>query len=168
MSAGERGGAAEDRRAEARAAADKLGATLQVHHFPDTRIDPADLIPALEADVRELQPRIVLCPSCRDDHQDHRAVHDAVVVATRDARCTVLAYITPSAAERFRPNWFVPLNETAMACKLAALAHHTSQRARAYLAEEYVRAMGRYWAMVERAQAPFVEPFELVRHREAP
>ena len=168
MSRGERGGPPVARLAEAEAAAAVLGARLRVLAHPDTRMAAVDLAPDIEAALRETAPDLVLIMSSADTHQDHRAVHEATVIAVRGHPCTVLAYVTPSAAERFRPTWFVPLTEEQMAVKLRALACHASQSHRAYLAPEYIVGMARYWAMVTRSTAPYVEPFELVRHLEAP
>jgi LmbE family N-acetylglucosaminyl deacetylase len=146
-------------------AAGKLGAHLTLLQYPDTHMVAADLIGVIEDAVKALRPDLVLVPSARDSHQDHRAVHAAALSATRAATCTLLAYMSASAAERVRPNWFVPLTEKQMALKLESIACHHSQVARPYMTEEHVRSMGRYWAMVERSAAPYVEPFELVRYR---
>lgn len=166
MTCGEQGGAAPMRRGEAIEAAAVLEASATVLDFPDTLLEVADLIPVIEAEIAATRPTVIATLSDVDLHQDHRAVAIATEIAARDAQCTILAYVTPSAAERWRPNWFVNLTEAHMARKLQALRCHRSQQDRRYLSDEYVRGMGHYWAMVERSRAAYVEPFALVRHRE--
>ena len=90
----------------------------------------------------------------------------AARIASRDHPCTLLSYLAPSAAEDFKPNWFVPLTDEQMILKLRAVACHRTQVSRAYLEDEFVRGMAHYWAMVERSPKQFVEPFELVRRVE--
>jgi len=167
MSHGERGGSPQLRREEAEEAARVLGSSLHAMPFPDTLLAVAQMVPVIESEIAAFKPDVVATMSVHDSHQDHRAVHEATVAATRDFVGTVLAYMTPSAAERFRPNWFVPLSADVFATKLTALECHRSQRARVYLSAAYLEATGRYWAMVTRSSAPYVEPFELLRHKDA-
>ncbi len=163
---GERGGDGATRTAEARAAMDVLGATGTVLNHPDTDVRAAALAPDIERVIREFRPTHILTMSPRDAHQDHAAVSQATLIAARDWCGTILAYYTPSVAERFVPNWFVSLTEDEMRVKMAAVACHKSQNGRPYMAPSYLEAAGRYWAQVTRSSRPFVEPYELLRHRE--
>jgi LmbE family N-acetylglucosaminyl deacetylase len=160
---GSRGGS--NRISEARVASAVLGADLQILDMPDTALEVKDLIPCLEAVIARLKPTVVLTLPEDDAHQDHSAVFRATRVATRDVIGTVLSYATPSAAERFRPTWYVPLTGDQLARKLKAIRCHESQAGRVYLAPDHVEAMARYWATAIRHSAPYVEPYELVRHR---
>lgn len=169
LSAGEKGCDVplDDRRQEAKAAAKLLGAHLFLHDLPDTKIEVVDAVQIIESYVFPFHPDLVLTMSTADVHQDHQTVHSATKIAVRDAMCTVLAYMSPSSAQTFHPNWFVPLTEEQMQTKLQALVCHHSQRNRSYFAKEYVLGMARYWAMVTRSQSEYVEPYELIRRWEA-
>jgi LmbE family N-acetylglucosaminyl deacetylase len=118
---------------------------------------------AIESEIRKYQPDMVLTMAAADTHQDHRAVHEATLIACRDYHGTVLAYVGPSSAATFRPTWFVPMSESQLAVKVRAVACHTSQRKHAYTSQEAVEGMARYWAMVTRSKALYVEPYEVVR-----
>lgn len=163
LSDGERGGDPGERRMEQIKSALVLNASTTFCHLPDTRIEVPRAIEVLEREIKIQQPDVVLTPAALDTHQDHRAVHAAALVACRDLKGTMLAYVGPSSAMTFRPTYFVPLSKDEMAVKVAALASHASQAGRPYASAEYVEGMGRYWAMVTRADAPFVEPFEVIR-----
>lgn len=164
---GARGGSADMRRHEASTAACTLGAMLRLCDLVDTRLHAADLIPVLEEEIRGWKPDVIATTAICDSHQDHRAVHHATVIASRDAMSTVLAYLTPSAADQgFSPNWFEPLSEEMLQKKLEALRCHKSQRERPYLTGAHITSTARYWASVARATDPYyVEPFQLIRHR---
>lgn len=165
-SRGERGGDAEQREREAKEAFAFVNAEGRILRHPDTAIQAADLAIDIERAIRDFQPDLILTTSPHDAHQDHAAVARATMIATRDFCGTILGYYTPSVAERFRPNWFVALTEAEMAAKIRVVGCHASQSKRHYLAPAYLEAAGRYWAQVTRSKAPFVEPYELLRHRE--
>lgn len=166
LSRGESGGDAETRVLEAQCSAELLRATCRVEPLVDTAIELGDAIKVLEAEVTSYEPNMVLTMAADDTHQDHRTLYLATAVACRNAPCTILAYLGPSSALAFRPNWFAHLTKAQMDLKLAALACHASQAARTYTQREYVEGMGRYWAMVTRSSAAYVEPYELVRYLE--
>ena len=164
--AGEVGGNPGNRRQESMAAARTLGAEFRQLTQPDTRIDVVDLSNELENLAKCYRPHVVLTMSGVDTHQDHRAVKQATMIAFRDLPATILAYVTPSSAEAFQPNWFVRMTDAQMRVKLDAITCHQSQRSRSYLSDAYILGMGRYWAMVTRSSVDYVEPYELVRYWE--
>jgi LmbE family N-acetylglucosaminyl deacetylase len=158
---GERGGHHRD--AEQVEAARVLGVSLRQYANLDTMIDLGTAIEVLESEIRQFKPDIVLTMAEHDTHQDHRIVHQATLSACRDFCGTLLASVVPSSAATFRPTCFVPLSKAQLAAKVRALACHKSQAHRAYMSVEHVEGMARYWAMVTRAKAQFVEPYEIVR-----
>jgi len=168
LSRGERGytALAGDRTVEANKAAKVLSAEITLFDLPDTDIRVNDAVGIIEEQILVHQPSVVLTMSSSDIHQDHQAVHRATKIAVRDHLCTILSYTSPSSAQMFRPNWFVPLTEFEMQLKLQALTCHLSQHNKSYFAREYVFGMARYWAMVTRSRSPYVEPYELIRHWE--
>ncbi len=157
---GERGGDGEVRSTEARASLAVIRADGGMGTQLDTAVIASDFAVCIEQTVRDFRPDLILTMSPNDAHQDHAAVSKATMIAARDWSGTILAYCTPSAAEHFRPNWFVGLTDAEMAVKIRAVACHASQAKRPYLAPSYLEATGRYWAHVTRSSAPFIEPYE--------
>lgn len=97
------------------AALQEVGVTRwQALGLPDQQLDTLPqkrLITELERAVNEFQPRTVLCQYGGDVNQDHRAIFDAALVATRPTvGCirSVLAYDTASSTEWAYPRSFVP------------------------------------------------------------
>jgi LmbE family N-acetylglucosaminyl deacetylase/CheY-like chemotaxis protein len=161
LSRGGRGGEADDRQQESLAAAELIGARLFLEDLVDTHISSSDpTVGIIERVVAEANPTIVYVHSNHDRHQDHRAVHDATLVATRGVR-TVACYQSPSATVDFRPNRFVSIDgftET----KLALIASFASQAGiRGYLEPDLVLATARYWSRY--GIGTNCEPLEIVR-----
>ncbi len=160
MSCGAVGGAAADRRHEALAAAGVVGARLFLLDFVDTQLESApDLIPAVERTVAEVRPTVVYTHSVHDRHQDHRAVHRAVQVASREVP-TLGCFQSPSSTIDYRPTRFVTVDGY-LDRKLEMLASFSSQSHRAYMDPDAVRSAARYWARF--GTGTYVEPLEMVR-----
>lgn len=161
LSRGARGGEADDRQHESLAAAELIGARLFMEDLVDTHISNSDpTVGIIERVVRETNPSVVYTHSNHDRHQDHRAVHEATLVATRNVR-TVACYQSPSSTVDYRPNRFVSIDgftET----KLALLASFASQAdIRTYLEPDFVLATARYWSRYGGGIS--CEPLEIVR-----
>lgn len=161
MSRGARGGPADDRQHESLAAADLLGARLFLEDLIDTAIPGADpTVGIIERVVAEVQPTTVYVHSRNDRHQDHRAVHEAAVIATRRVE-NLACYQSPSATIEFRPSRFVSIDGFTEA-KLALLACFASQSGiRDYLEPDLVLATARYWSRF--GTGTHVEPLEVIR-----
>lgn len=161
MSRGARGGEADDRQHESLAAAELIGARLFLEDLEDTQISSSDpTVGIIERVVKELNPSIVYTHSNHDRHQDHRAVHDASLVATRAVR-TVACYQSPSATVDFRPNRFVSIDGFTEK-KIALLGCFASQAdIRWYLEPDFVVATARYWSRYGGGKSS--EPLEIVR-----
>ncbi|WP_435743149.1 response regulator [Microbacterium sp. PMB16] len=161
LSRGARGGDADSRQGESLAAADMLGARLFVKDLVDTEISGGGAtVRLIEEVVQEIQPTIVYTHSSHDRHQDHRAVSEATIVATRRVG-TVACYQSPSATIDFRPTRFVRIDQY-LEQKLRLLERFSSQTAsRDYLEPGFVTATARYWSRFGGGKA--VEPLEVVR-----
>ncbi|MDQ0726267.1 response regulator [Microbacterium sp. W4I20] len=161
LSRGARGGDADSRQGESLAAADMLGARLFVKDLVDTEISGGGAtVRLIEEVVREIEPTIVYTHSSHDRHQDHRAVSEATIVATRRVG-TVACYQSPSATIDFRPTRFVRIDQY-LEQKLQLLERFRSQTAsRDYLEPGFVTATARYWSRFGGGMA--VEPLEVVR-----
>lgn len=160
LSQGARGGEAQNRQNESLMAAELIGARLFLEDLEDTRISNADpTVGIIERVVAEINPSIVYTHSNHDRHQDHRAVHDATLVASRGVR-TVACYQSPSATVDFRPNRFVSIDGFTDT-KKALLALFASQaEIRWYLEPDFVLATARYWSRYGGGATS--EPLEIV------
>ncbi len=114
----------------------------------------------IEDVVREIAPTIVYTHTNHDRHQDHRATHDATLVATRSVE-TIACYQSPSSTIDFRPTRFVSIDGF-IERKLELLACFGSQvDRREYLAPDFVTTTARYWARF--GDGALVEPLEMIR-----
>lgn len=161
LSRGSKGGPADDRQSESLHAAEKLGARLFLEDFADTEITSGGpTVQAIERVVREVAPTTVYTHSAHDRHQDHRAAHEASLVAARTVD-TVACYQSPSSTVDFRPTRFVSIDGFAEE-KLALLACFESQAdIRTYLEPDFVLATARYWSRYGGGR--MVEPLEIIR-----
>ncbi len=163
MSRGGRGGISADRQHESLRAAEMLGARLFLKDLTDTEISGGGpTVRLIEEVVREVQPDIVYTHSPHDRHQDHRAVSEATVVATRQV-ATVACYQSPSATVDYRPTSFVRIDGF-LERKLELLGCFCSQTAaqRDYLEPDAIAATARYWSRFSGGTRA-VEPLEIVR-----
>ncbi|MEO6532570.1 MAG: response regulator [Pseudolysinimonas sp.] len=162
MSRGAKGGRPDDRQSESLKAAEMLGARLFLEDLVDTEItNTGPTIAIIENVIRQVNPTIVYTHSSHDRHQDHRAVHEATVVASRTVD-SVLCYQSPSSTVDFRPSRFVPIDGFTDK-KLELLQCFSSQaEIRKYLDPEFVLATSRYWGRYT-SSSDHCEPLEIVR-----
>ena len=165
FSDGKHGGPAEfDRTAETRTALEALGVVSVIQHdFPDTRLHECvnDLIARTEDHVRAIRPDRVYTMFHLDRHQDHRAVHEASVVACRKVR-QILGYETPSSYPNFMPTLFEPIDDLIEA-KIEALKLHLSQGDRVYMQQEKIRSAAHFRGVqVDLGQTESFIPYKLV------
>jgi LmbE family N-acetylglucosaminyl deacetylase len=164
MSRGATGGPQELRAGEAERAAGLLGATLLLADLEDTRIPEGNpTISLVEQAVTEYRPDIVYVHSRHDDHQDHRSVHAATMVAARRVD-RVYGFRSPSATIDYRPTRFVAADGL-LDRKIEVIRAYASQASRDYLDEELIRAQARYWGA--SAGSRYAEPLEVIRERTA-
>lgn len=153
-----------DRAAETRAALSGLGVrSVFQHDFPDTRLHEHlnELIAVIEGHVRELSPQRVYTMFRDDRHQDHRAVHQASMVAGRLVP-QILAYETPSSYPNFIPTVFEQV-EDFIERKVAALKMHESQGDRLYMHEDKIRSAAHFRGVqVDLGQTEGFLPYKLV------
>lgn len=120
------------RTAEARAAAAHLGAALILPNADaETRVEDVPvhaLVARFEADLRNVEPDLVIVHGAHDAHWDHMVVHRAVLAAVRRTRCDILAFATrlPTGTQAGPATCIVDITEV-IEKKLAAIAEHRSQ-----------------------------------------
>lgn len=163
LTEGAYGGDVAVRRAEAGEAAAALGARLVLLDLEDTRLAAGNpTVGRIEQVVADVAPTIVYTHSIHDLHQDHRATHEATLVAARRVP-RLYCYESPSATVAFAPTRFSPV-DAHLDAKLAAIGLHRSQAAKCdYLAPDLLRATARYWG--RHGAGEFAEPLEVVRDR---
>jgi len=165
LSEGRVGGDPELRKAEARAAAEILGATLILGDLEDTKIEErGSTVDLVEQAVAQAQPDIVYTHSINDVHQDHRSTHRAVLVSARSVP-DIMCFQSPSATVGFRPTRFISV-ENHLQSKLELISAHRSQAdTREYLDPDLIRSTARYWGRF--AGSTLAEPLEVERERHA-
>ncbi len=164
LSRGAVGGHQEERRREAVAAAVALSAELLMGDLPDTRMGEAsEMITIIEGVIAAVRPTTVYVHSEADNHQDHRAVHRAAIIAARRTQ-QLFCYQSPSSRNDFSPTKFVAVDATIHE-KVSVLSHYRSQSTRHYLEPDLVIASARYWAR-QLPHTRYAEPFEVLRASE--
>jgi LmbE family N-acetylglucosaminyl deacetylase len=162
MSRGAKGGLPDDRQNESLRSADILGARLFLEDLIDTEItSTGPTIAIIERVIKQINPTIVYTHSIHDRHQDHRAVHEAVIVAARTVD-TVACYQSPSSTVDFRPSRFVSIDGFTEK-KIELLRCFQSQASiRKYLEPDFVLATARYWSRYSSG-SDSCEPLEIIR-----
>ncbi|MFD0996441.1 LmbE family N-acetylglucosaminyl deacetylase [Pseudoclavibacter chungangensis] len=162
MSRGARGGSEVIRAGEAVAAASFLELSdITVRDFTDTRMatEIGEMIAATEAMIGLVQPDVILTHSKHDQHQDHHAVHLAVLRAAR--RCsTILCFESPSVTSEFTPRFFVDVGDY-MDVKAAAVRAHANQADKPYIDDH--KLAGKALHRGEQARIDHAEGYEVVR-----
>ena len=160
-------------------AAVALGVPTPAHRaFPDNRFDTIpllDLVHAIEAQVAEFAPTLVLTHHPGDVNIDHRRTREAVEAAFRPVATssveTVLGFEVPSSSDwnftrpRFAPNVFYALLDQHVAAKVRAMECYESERRPPPhpRSEQNLRALARVRG--GQCGCEWAEGFELVYRR---
>jgi LmbE family N-acetylglucosaminyl deacetylase len=126
LTGGDQGGDQNVRQREAEEAARKMGVKeILWKNYRDTELPlTKTLIDDIEQAIRAVAPSFIFVHHKDDTHQDHRALAQAAISATRYIR-NVLFYEGPTSVD-FSPNVFVDIKGH-VDRKMAALAAHASQ-----------------------------------------
>jgi LmbE family N-acetylglucosaminyl deacetylase/CheY-like chemotaxis protein len=161
LTSGEAGGEPEVRAAESSIAAEVMAAELHMLDLDDTAIsETAATVKAISEVIDRVRPTTIYTHSLRDVHQDHRAAHNASLVAARRVP-RIYAFQTPSTTVEFRPSRFISIDDV-LDRKLEAIGAFESQTSvRSYLAPDLLNATARYWGRF--ATSLYAEPLEVIR-----
>ena len=129
---------------------------FEVRRFPEFRQEILELLIELR---EKLQPDLVLLPSLRDMHQDHRTIAEEGIRAFKYA--SILSYEILWNLINFGPSAFVILREGHLDKKVGAISCYRSQKHRHYVSEDFVRGLARTRGVQINAQ--YAEAFEVVR-----
>ena len=161
LSKGTRDGGIRTAWEEGSSAAAIIGATLLLEDSADQALSNGEpTLGIIKRVISELQPTVVYVHSNSDRHQDHRAVHDATMLASAGVR-TVACYQSSTATVDFQPNRFVDIDGFTDA-KVAMLDCFARGQDRAkYLQADFALATARYWSRY--GQSDYSEPLEIIR-----
>lgn len=157
----------DERRGEARRAAELIGADLyMLYEDKPCRVEDIpmhELVRRLDQLVGDIRPDLVITHSAHDLHWDHSLVNRATVSALRRTPCDLLAYLSSpemNAQSRSIGQCFADISTT-METKLQAIGAHSSQLSRLDLdsSRDLARAMGRI------SGYEYAEAYEVLRVR---
>jgi LmbE family N-acetylglucosaminyl deacetylase len=157
----------EERRVEAKAGADTIGAKLAlVYEDRECRVEDIpmhELVRRFDSVVAKVNPDLVITHSSHDLHWDHGLVNRATVSALRRTPCDLLAYLSSpemNAQARAIGQCFADVTAT-METKLKAIASHVTQMAHIDLesSRDLARGLGRI------SGYQYAEAYEVLRVR---
>jgi len=153
------------RRGEQRESARIIGAEeVFFGGYPDTQLTCSrDLIMAIEDIARRVQPAFGFVPYPDDTHQDHRALAQAVIPASRSIIRNVLYYEGLS-TQNFNPSVYVNIADV-LPRKVACLEAHKSQVMNTYIEDMSIVDVARSAAHFRGVQGriKYAEAFVPVR-----
>lgn len=167
LTAGEFGDSGRDRTAETRAAFACCGFhDVHVLGFPDGNLygnilTTRQTVGAIDSQIAEFRPTVVLFNSAADTHQDHRTTEAVVRASLRGLPMCRITYQGPSTTRDFVPSLFVGIDDQ-WDRKVAALAKHESQAARKYMQMDALAAAHTDRRAVMIGAGKFVELFHII------
>lgn len=162
MCHGAQGGDAAVRPDEARAGSKFLGlSSITIHDLEDRHLEKhgATMVELIEKAIAEHAPNVIITHSCHEVHQDHAAVHHAVMRAARNHH-SILCMESPSVTSDFRPTVFVETGEYAD-IKKTAIAAHANQAGKPYMSDHVVDGITHFRG--RQARLGKAEAFEVMR-----
>ena len=162
---GDFAGSADVRMKEQEKAIKKIGAKkLFWGGFMDTKLAVGhELIDSIEKVVREVEPEVIFMNYPEDDHQDHRALAESAIVASRYSR-KVLFY-EDYTCKNYNPDVFVDIGSV-LDEKVELLKCHKSQVERDYPTGldmvESVKAVANFRGF--QAKVKYAEGFKSLRY----
>ncbi len=162
MTNGARGGDAVRRLREAESGSKFLGMkSITFADLPDGELSSynAGMIQEIERLIGVHNPGVLFTHSANDYHQDHNAVHLAVMRAAR-AHSSILCFESPSVTADFKPTIFVDV-EDYRGVKMVAIGEHRDQRGKSYLGSTVIQGTGAFRG--RQGRMTYAEGFEAVR-----
>jgi LmbE family N-acetylglucosaminyl deacetylase/CheY-like chemotaxis protein len=161
LSRGNREGGIRTAWNEGSAAAAVIGATFMLEDTAAQQISSSEpTVGIIKRAIAELNPSVVYVHSRNDLHEDHRAVHDAAILASGGVS-TVACYQGSSATVEFRPNRFISIDGyTDVKSKMLDCFPRTNDAAK-YVHPDFALATSKYWSRY--GQGDNCEPLEIIR-----
>jgi len=147
---------------EAKKSSELLNCELHLEDLPDRYMNSwHETIEIIEKYINSIKPDIVFIPSWNDTHQDHRAIYEASLVATRLIN-EIYIYQAPSTTTNFKPTVYFDITKY-IDKKIEAVKIHTSQWGKVYMAERAVKWLAEYRAFDIFRNEKYMEAFEVFR-----
>ncbi|MDO5099241.1 MAG: PIG-L deacetylase family protein [Corynebacterium sp.] len=166
MSDGRQGGDQGVRPDEARNGARTMGIKrIDVYSLTDTRLEDhnMEMVEIVEAKINEINPEVIFTHSIHDQHQDHQAVHYAVLRAARK-HPSILCFESPSVTAEFNPAVFIDITDY-MDVKVKAVQDHRDQAGKRYLRCDRLKGMANFRGA--QGKVELAEGFEIVRLKDS-
>ncbi|WP_349904813.1 response regulator [Parafrigoribacterium humi] len=161
LSKGTRDGGIRTAWEEGSSAAAIIGATLVLEDSAEPQLSSSEpTVSIIKRVISDLRPTVVYVHSNSDRHQDHRAVHDATILATSEVR-TIACYQSSTATVDFHPNRFVSIDGFTDTKAAMLECFSRNQKRAKYLQGEFALATARYWSRY--GQGEHCEPLEIIR-----
>ena len=132
------------------------------YNLPDTKLRDHihKMRDIIEEIVQQFEPDLIFTHSSKDIHQDHRAVHEATIVAMQHRTCSILCYENCRTDSSFSPSFFVSLDGV-LDKKITALKTHKTQNGKFYVDPDVILANAVFRG--SQARLRFAEGFEINR-----
>ncbi len=127
-----------------------------VRNFPEKR---QEILQQMIELSREIKPKLILCPSLNDIHQDHQTIAQEALRCFK--RQSILCYEQPWNNIAFSTDCFIGLDEYHLDKKIKALKCYHSQKHRTYINENSVRSIASTRGL--QLGEKYAEAFEVVR-----
>lgn len=118
------------------------------------------ILDILEEKNNEIKPDLVLIPSLKDTHQDHKIVSEECIRAFRN-NVNLMCYEEFWNVPYFKPQFFVKLSKRNLDLKLDVLKCYKTQKEKFYFDEEVIRSLARIRGAFIKEK--YAESFEIVR-----
>ena len=127
-----------------------------VREFPKYR---QEILEAMVALGKKVQPDLVFIPSSTDIHQDHQTIHEEGKRAFKYNM--ILGYEMPWNNFNFHADLFVKLDESEVAKKIELVNYYKSQEQRVYSSNDFLRSLMKIRGT--QVKTEYAESFEVIR-----
>ena len=128
----------------------------KVRNFPSLRQEILDDMIKLRSII---SPDLVLMPSTKDIHQDHKTIAEEGLRAFK--KTCILGFEVPWNNMSLENNMFISLEERHINKKIESLKHYKSQQHRSYVTEDFIKSLARVRGV--QGTTTFAESFEILR-----
>ena len=137
---------------------------ISIHHHSEKYFykEKREIFTKLE-DLRDkLKPDLIIIPSLKETHEDHRVVADQALTVFR-RHTSIICYEQPWNNLNFQPSLYIDLSEKILKIKLLALSSFKTQEyfKKSYFSQDFILGMARLRG--EQIMSTYAEAFEIVK-----
>lgn len=160
LTQGELVGDPKKRLKETKDAANLIDMKLFFGNFQDGNLkEDSSLVSYLDEIIKNCKINIAYTHSPHDRHQDHRAVAQASISASRYLN-ELYSYESPSVVYPFNPQLFIDVTDT-FKSKIKAIKVHKTQKSKTFMRIEAVEGLAKFRAYQAGRQKRLCEGFEV-------